>query len=51
MTLAMMSFALAAGAFRPDGEFQIGNTGTIKRHDFELPDARFGKNLLREGTD
>jgi hypothetical protein len=39
------------GAFKPGGEFQIGNTGTIKRHDFKLPDARFGKNLLLEGTD
>jgi hypothetical protein len=41
----------APGAFKPGGEFQIGNTGTIKRHDFQLPDARFGKNLLLEGTD
>lgn len=39
------------GAYKPGGEFQIGNTGTIKRHDFNLPDARFGKNLLLEGTD
>lgn len=41
----------APGAFKPGGEFQIGNTGTIKRFDFTLPDARFGKNLLLEGTD
>lgn len=41
----------APGAFKPGGEFKIGNTGTIKRHDFKLPDARFGKNLLLEGTD
>jgi hypothetical protein len=41
----------APGAFKPGGEFQIGNTGTIKRHDFKLPDARFAKNLLLEGTD
>jgi hypothetical protein len=41
----------APGAFKPGGDFQIGNTGTIKRHDFQLPDARFAKNLLLEGTD
>ncbi len=41
----------APGAFKPGGEFQIGNTGTIKRQDFKLADARFGKNLLLEGTD
>ena len=41
----------APGAFKPSGELQIGHTGTIKRHDFKLPDARFGKNLLLEGTD
>jgi DUF1680 family protein len=41
----------APGAFKPGGEFQIGNTGSIKRFDFKLPDARFGKNLLLEGTD
>ena len=41
----------APGAFKPGGEFEIGNTGTIKRHDFKLPDARFAKNLLLEGTD
>jgi hypothetical protein len=39
------------GAFKPGGEFQIGNSGTIKRHDFQLPDARFGKKLTPEGTD
>ena len=43
--------ARAPGAFKPGGEFQIGNTGTIKRHDFKLADARFAKNLLLEGTD
>jgi hypothetical protein len=32
------------------GEFQIGNTGTIKRHDFKQTDACFAKNLLLEGT-
>ena len=42
---------LAPGAFKPGGEFQIGNSGTIKRFDFKLPDARFGKNLMLEGTD
>jgi hypothetical protein len=36
---------------KPGGEFQIGNTGTIKRHDFNLSDARFGKYLRGEGTD
>lgn len=41
----------APGAFKPGGEFFIGHTGAIKRHDFNLPDARFGKNLLLEGTD
>jgi hypothetical protein len=41
----------APGAFKPGGEFQIGNSGTIKRFDFKLPDARFGKNLMLEGTD
>ena len=41
----------APGAFKPGGELKIGNTGTIKRHDFKLPDARFAKNLLLEGTD
>jgi hypothetical protein len=39
------------GAFKPGGEFRIGNTGTIKRHDFKLPDARFAQNLRNEGTD
>ena len=33
------------------GEFRIGNTGTIKRHDFKLADARFARKLRREGTD
>jgi hypothetical protein len=41
----------APGAFKPGGEFEIGNTGSIKRHDFQLPDARFAKKLLLEGTD
>jgi uncharacterized protein len=41
----------APGAFKPGGAFQIGNSGTIKRQDFKLPDARFGKNLMLEGTD
>ena len=39
------------GAYKPGGEFQIGNSGTIKRFDFKLPDARFAKNLRLEGTD
>jgi len=39
------------GAYKPGGSFNIGNTGTIKRHDFELRDARFSKYLLKEGTD
>jgi DUF1680 family protein len=39
------------GSSKPGGEFQIGNTGIIKRFDFKLTDARFGKNLLREFTD
>ena len=39
------------GGEKPGGEFQIGNTGTIKRHDFNLSDARFGKYLRGEGTD
>ena len=39
------------GAYKPGGEFRIGDTGTIKRHDFHLPDARFGKHLRLEGTD
>ena len=41
----------APGAFKPGGKFQTGNTGTIKRHDFKLADARFARNLLLEGTD
>lgn len=41
----------APGAYKPGGDFQIGNSGTIKRQDFKLPDARFGKNLLLESTD
>ena len=39
------------GAFKPGGDIQIGNSGTIKRIDFNLPDARFGKNMVNEGTD
>jgi hypothetical protein len=39
------------GSFKPGGEFQIGSSGTIKRYDFQLPDARFAKKLLMEGTD